>query len=150
MATTGKPNLKDIFHEHSMLFCPTMQLKCLHTSRGGARVYRARGQSPTFAPPPLGLVPFWPVPAPPVSLYKKLKSIKRKKKSSLCQMRPLTVWRPLSIWIFNDFFIVSSLKKKFRPFLRPPPSRCARGALPPPLPPLHTSILSPSQILFFG
>ena len=53
--------------------------------RGGARIYRARGQSPIFCVP-LELVPPSLVAAPPVTLYEELKS--NKGKSSLCQMRP--------------------------------------------------------------
>ena len=69
---------------------------------------------------PLELVPPSSVPAPPrppETLYKELKS-----KNYLFTLpnAPLTVWRSLSNFIFNEFFFnVFRLKYFFRPFLRP-------------------------------
>ena len=107
-------------------------------SRGGVKVYRARGQSPIFGPL-LELVPPSPVPVPPpVTLYKKLKS---KKKEGL----QFAKYDPLTNLILNNCFQCFKLKMLFVLFsaslsVRP-------GALPPPpLPPP----LALSQISYVG
>ena len=103
---------------------------------------------------PLELVPHSPVPAPPSCklvklVQKKLKSKKRKRKrSSPCQMPPpLTVWRPLLILIFSDFFNVFRSIFFLRPFLRPLPLRAPGGIAPPLPPPLWQGVWGPASPL---